>query len=116
MIKQFSTYKINLNSSVSERDAALEYAKKLRESNLKKLKDSKEYQDKQKEKEAMLQKIKELEEKKKLDRKKELEKVQNLSNEQIQKNIEKAKENNEKLKGKFNPESKIEDVLDSIFE
>ena len=94
----------------NEQEAALAFAKQLHNQHIEKLKDSNSYKKAIKES----QEQKDLDKKYEEQRKQYFEKVKNLSNKEIQKSIEIAKTQNEKFKEKFNQDSSIDDLFNTL--
>lgn len=107
--KSFSPYG-GKSSLKNEQEAALAFAKQLHNQHIEKLKNSNSYKEAIKES----QKQKELDKTYEEQRKQYFEKVKNLSNKEIQKSIKIAKVQNEKFKDKFNQDSSIDDLFNTL--
>lgn len=108
----FSPYggRSSLNNLEAEKEAALAFAKKLQDKHLQDLKNSNLSNNVKKDVQHQKELDKEYE-KRKAER---IEKIKNISNEEIQKNIEIAKQQNEKFKNSFNENSSLDDLFDTL--
>ena len=108
----FSPYggKSSLNNLQKEKEEALAFARKLQNQHIENLKNSNSYKEAIKE----AQKQKELDKKFEEQKKQYFERIKNLSNKEIQKSVEIAKAQNEKFKNKFNQDSSIDDLFDTL--
>jgi len=108
----FSPYggKSSLNNLQKEKEEALAFARKLQNQHIENLKNSNSFKDAIKES----QKQKELDKKFEEQKKQYFERIKNLSNKEIQKSVEIAKAQNEKFKNKFNQDSSMDDLFDTL--
>ena len=107
--KSFSPYG-GKSSSINEQQEALEFAKKLRDKHIQDLKNIKNTKDIKKD----LQKQKDLDKKFEEERQKRIERIKNISNDEIKKSLEIAKIQNEKFKDKFDENSSIDDLFNTL--
>lgn len=107
MSKNFSAY--NSNNPLSEKDAALEFARKRNQIHLENLRKSEDFQEKEALKKEEQEKIKEAE-------MQELKRVLAIPDKVIQENLKKAEENNKKFSASFDQNSSIDDLISSILE
>ena len=107
--KSFSPYG-GKSSSINEQQEALEFAKKLRDKHIQDLKNIKNTKELQKE----TQEQKLLDKKFEEERQKRIERIKNISNDEIKKSLEIAKIQNEKFKDKFDENSSIDDLFNTL--
>ena len=108
----FSPYggRSSLNNLEKEKAEALAFAKKRQDEHIASLKNMNSLKDVKKE----LQKQQELDKKFEEEKQNRIEKIKILSNNEIQKSIEIAKEQNKKFKDQFNEQSSLDDLFNTL--
>ena len=106
--KNFNSYRsIDLEK---EKAQAFAFAKRLHEEQVQQIKNSETYKESLKEKQKQIDLDKKYEEEKK----KRLEQIKNISNEEIQKSVKIAEEQNKKFKNVLTKDSSVDDIFDTL--